>query len=133
MEFHDLADYRGKVVLLEIMLTKCPNCQKLAQTLEKAKEKYGDRIAVVSIVNPPDTRAAVTAFKKDNNLSGTILFDCGQAVGSYLLPNPERPRIHVPHLFLIDSNGMIRNDFDHTSTTIFEAGGLDGEIDKLLQ
>ncbi len=132
MQFHDLADYRGKVVLLEIMLSQCPNCQKLAGTLAGIKEKYGDRVAVVSVVNPPDNRATVTEFKKTHGSAGPILFDCGQMVGSYMMPSPERPRIHVPHLFLIDAAGMIRNDFDYTSTDIFEGKGLAEEIDRLL-
>ena len=51
--YHDLADYRGKLVLLDLMKTTCPTCQKLAQTLEKAKAKYGDKIAVLSVVTPP--------------------------------------------------------------------------------
>jgi peroxiredoxin len=133
MKYRDLADYRGKVVLLEIMLSTCPNCQKLSQTLERMKQKYGDQIEVLSVVIPPDNRSTVTGFKEKYGSSSTILFDCGQMVGSYMLPNPQRPRIHVPHLFLIDPEGMIRNDFDHTSTTIFEGKGLPEEIDRLLQ
>jgi len=133
MQYHDLADYRGQVVLLEIMVSRCPNCQRLAQTLEKMKVKYGDRIAVLAVVNPPDNKATVTKFKADFKVTSLILFDCGQMVGSYLMPNPQRPRIHVPHLFLIDAKGMIRNDFDHTNTAIFEGQGLSKEIDRLLQ
>jgi hypothetical protein len=40
----------------------------------------------------------------------------------------------VPHLFLIDGQGMIRNDFgyDFDTRNIFEGDGLDTEIDRLL-
>jgi peroxiredoxin len=133
MKYHDLADHRGKVLLLEIMLTRCPNCQKLARTIEGLKETYGDRISVLAVVSPPDNRSTVLEFKKSHQITTPILFDCGQMVGSYLLPNPQHPRIHVPHLFLIDGDGMIRNDFGHTSESIFEGNGLAAEIDRLLQ
>jgi len=133
MRYHDLGDYRGKVVLVEIMLTQCPNCQKLAQTLETLKQKYGDKIAVLAVVNPPDNRKAVTEFKANYGVSSPILFDCGQMVGSYLLPNPEQPRIHVPHLFVIDGDGKIRNDFDYSNPEAFESKALEGEIDRLLK
>lgn len=133
MQYHDLADYRGKVVLLEIMVSRCPNCQMLAQTLEKMKAKYGDRIAVLGVVNPPDNKPTVMKFKADFKITSPILFDCGQMVASYLMPNPQRPRIHVPHLFLIDAKGMIRKDFDQTNTAIFKGQGLAEEIDRLLQ
>lgn len=132
MNYHDLADYRGKVVVLEIMLTKCPNCQKLAQTLEELKQKYGDKVVILAVVNPPDNRVSVEQFKSTYGVTSPILFDCGQMVGSYLMPNPERPRIHVPHLFLIDGDGIIRNDFDYSNTTVLEAKSLEAEIDRLL-
>jgi hypothetical protein len=44
-------------------------------------------------------------------------------------------QIQVPHLFLIDSHGIIRNDFAYEESTrpIFEGVGLFAEIDKLLK
>ena len=133
MQFHDLADYRGKAVLFEIMQTKCPNCQKLSQTLERVQKTYGDKVAVLSVVVPPDTRKSVMAFIAKFGVSYPILFDCGQVTASYLKPNPAKPSIHVPHLFLIDGAGYIRNDFDSTSTSFFEGKGLNAEIDRLLR
>ena len=132
MQYHDLADYRGKVVVLEIMLTRCPICKKLAGILEELKQKYGDRIAVLSVVNPPDNRATVQAFKQENGVTSPILFDCGQMVGSYLMPDPKRPRIHVPHLFLIDADGVIRKHFAPGDDGVRDRSVLEAEIEKLL-
>jgi peroxiredoxin len=132
MQFHDLADYRGKVVLLDIMVTSCPNCQTLARTLEKLKASYGDKIAVLSVVNPPDNPNTVAAFIENLKITSPILFDCGQMAGSYLRPDPKNPRIHVPHLFVIDQAGLIRYDFGHTEKEIFEGKGLPEIIDRLL-
>jgi len=132
MQFYDLADYRGRVVLLDIMLTTCPNCAKLAETLEKLKASYGDRIAVLSVVNPPDNVQTVAAFIERHKITSPILFDCGQMAGSYLKPDPKNPRIHVPHLFVIDQEGMIRHHFGHTETAIFEGKGLREILDGLL-
>lgn len=132
MQFHDLADHRGKVVLLDVMVTNCPNCRTLAQTLEKLKAAYGDKIAVLSVVNPPDNHNTTAAFIQEMKITSPILFDCGQMAGSYLKPDPKNPRIHVPHLFVIDKEGMIRHDFGHTEKAIFEGKGLPEIIDKLL-
>jgi hypothetical protein len=43
--------------------------------------------------------------------------------------------IDVPHLFLIDQRGMIRNDFGYREDdrSVFEGPGLYPEIDKLLK
>ncbi len=132
MKYHDLADYRGKVVLLDIMQTRCPSCQTLAQTLERVKKTYGDKVAILTVVTPPDNQKTVAEFLAKFQLTTPILFDCGQMVGSYLLPNPQRPSIHVPHLFLIDRRGIIRKHFDHTSLSIFAGKGLNEHIDRLL-
>lgn len=131
-QYHDLADYRGRIVLLEIMKTTCPTCQKLSQTLEKAKAKYGDKIAVLSVVNPPDDQNAVAGYVAKFNIGSPILFDCGQMSGSYMKPSPKNPMIYLPHLFVIDKAGMIRNDFGHNDAAAFDGPMIFQEIDRLL-
>lgn len=131
---YDLQDYRGKVVVLEIMQTNCPHCRDFAKVLEKVKQRYGDRVAVLAIVNPPDTQATVAKYAKETGSTVPVLFDCGQVAASYLKVTPARPSFNVPHVFLIDAEGMIRNDFGYGPATkeIFEGTALFGEIDKLL-
>ena len=51
---HDPQDYRGKVLLVDIMLTSCPTCNKLADTLVEVKKKYGEKIGIISVVTLPD-------------------------------------------------------------------------------
>jgi len=131
---HDLQDYRGKVVILDIIQTTCPHCAKLADLLEKIHDKYGDKVAVLSIALPPDNQAAVAKFAAEHKITSPLLFDCGQVSVSYLKATPQNPRADVPHLFLIDGEGTIRNDFSYAFDTrnIFEGDGLDVEIDRLL-
>ena len=134
VKYHDLADYRGKVVLLEIMQSTCPDCAALAETLEKTKAKYGEKVAVLSIVNPPDTQATVSGFLQKHKVTYPILFDCGQATASYFKATPQNSSMHVPHLFVIDGQGIIRNDYAKTPDTneIFQGTGLYAVIDPLL-
>lgn len=134
LNYHDLYDLRGRVVLIEIMQTGCPNCKATALNLERVKKKYGNRVATLTIINPPDNQQTVRQFMFDNNISSPMLFDCGQVTASYLMLTPQNPTIHVPHLFLVDKDGMIRNDFAHSeeNRNILEKDGLDAEIDKLL-
>lgn len=40
---HDTQDYRGKVLLVDIMLTTCPECDRLADTLVQLKKNMGIR------------------------------------------------------------------------------------------
>jgi peroxiredoxin len=134
MKYHDPADYRGKVLIIEVMQSTCPHCAVFAQVLEKAKAKYGDRIAVLSITNPPDNQNTVGQYIRKNKVTAPVLFDCGQVAASYLKITPQRPSFNIPHVFLIDAQGMIRNDFGYGPMTqnIFEGNGIFTEIDKLL-
>lgn len=131
---YDPQDFRGKVVLVDIMQTACPNCKALSGVLEQVKAKYADRIQVLSIVVLPDTIDQVSNYVKENNVSSPILFDCGQATASYLKITPQNPTVKFPHLFLIGPDGMIRNDFGHDDADkgMITAKFLAAEIDKLL-
>jgi len=131
---HDLQDYRGKIVIIDIIQTTCPHCQKLADVLVKLDEKYRGKVQVLTFAIPRDTAATVGQFISQHKITTPVLFDCGQASVSYLKATPQNPRADVPHVFLIDGEGMIRNDFVYGFDTrnIFEGDGLDIEIDKLL-
>jgi len=131
---HDLQDYRGKIVLIDIIQTTCPHCQKLAEVLEAVAAKYNGRVAVLTFAIPRDTPATVAQFVAEHKVTTPIVFDCGQATASYLKVTPQNPTVNVPHLFLIDGQGMIRNDFTYgfDTKTIFEGDGLNIEIDRLL-
>ena len=131
---HDLQDYRGKVVLIDIIQTTCPHCQQLADVLGKVEAKYGDKVAVLSITIPPDNQNAVAHFVAGHSIAYPVLFDCGQVSASYLKATPQNPKVNVPHVFLIDGQGTIRNDFGYEFNTrnIFEGDGLNLEIDRLL-
>jgi peroxiredoxin len=134
LQQYDLQDYRGKILILDIIQSNCPHCGAFSEVLEKVRSKYGDKIAVLSIVNPPDTQATVAGFVAAHKISTPVLFDCGQVSVSYLKVTPAKPSINVPHVFIIDGHGMIRNDFGYELDTknIFEGDGLSAEIDRLL-
>jgi thiol-disulfide isomerase/thioredoxin len=130
-QMHDLADYRGKVVVLEFMQTTCPHCIAFAGVLAQVQQKYGDRVAIVAIVNPPDDQPKVNSFIAVHQINWPILFDCGQVAYSYL----RTPSFDIPHVFLIDAAGGIREDFGYSDTTknIFEGKGIFSHLDALLK
>ena len=131
---HDLYDYRGKIVLLEIMQWACPHCRAFSKILDQIRTKYGERVATLSVVNPPDTAATVARYLAEVRPSTPLLFDCGQMAISYFKATPENPAIDLPHLFIIDANGWIVNDYGYGDATrnIFEGQGLFPELDRML-
>jgi peroxiredoxin len=133
--YHDLYDYRGKVVLLEIMRTDCPVCNVFPRVIEKVRTKFGAKVQVLTIVIPPDSTQTVGQFIARHNIKTPILFDMGQATASYMKATPQTAQIPLPQLFVIDGNGWTRNDYVYGGGTeaIFENGDpLIQEIEAIL-
>jgi peroxiredoxin len=126
---HDPQDYKGKVLIIDFMQTTCPICTRLADTLVQVKSKYGDKIAILSIMTLPDNFQTADKFAADHRVSWPMLFDSGQVMMSYLKATPANPTVHFPHLFIVDGNGTIRYDFDGEE----DGAAISAEIDKLLK
>jgi thiol-disulfide isomerase/thioredoxin len=134
--YYDLQDFHGKIVLIDIMTTRCPHCQLLTTTLEDVKARYGDKVVILEVVLPPDNQDTISKYVAVNKVTVPVICDMGQMTASYFKATPATmQRIDVPHLFLVDKDGMIRNDFsyDDASVPVFEGPGLFKEIDQLLK
>jgi peroxiredoxin len=131
---HDLLDYRGRIVLVEIMRTTCPECRAFSKILEQVKTYYGDKVAVLSIAIAPDNPDTAKGLIAEHKLTYPILFDCGQVAYSYVRPNPLQPAIAVPHLYIVDPKGFIERDFVFGPATgeIFQGRGLYIVLDRML-
>jgi peroxiredoxin len=128
--WHDLADYRGKPVLLAMIQTTCPHCAQFAESLQRAQEKYGDKIGILAVVVPPDTFDKAKDFIAGHKITYPVVFDMGQMCMSYVRGS----KLEFPRLYIIDGNGMIYADDEFSPLTldIFEGNGLNSVIDRLL-
>jgi peroxiredoxin len=130
-QWHDLVDYRGKVVIIEFMQTTCPHCAAFVPKLAALQQKYGGKLQVLSIaITPPDTAKTMLDFAKGHTLNYPLLMDMGQVAFSYV----RDPNLHFPHLYLVDGEGTIRGNWEEgpLAKDIFEGNGLATQIDKLL-
>ena len=131
MQVYDLADYRGKIVVLELLQTTCGHCAAFADVLERVQQKYGDKVAILAVVNSRgDDQNAVAKYIAGHRVTYPVLFDAGQMAYSYV----RSMSFDTPHVFLIDARGTIENDWGYSLIThdIFEGNGLMSEIDSLL-
>jgi peroxiredoxin len=126
----DLAEYRGKFVLVDIMKTDCAHCGPFSKVLERAKVSYGGKIAVLAIAPAPDNPTTAAKFIAANKITYPILFDCGQAVYSYV----RSPSVSMPRLYIVNPEGDIVKEYAYgpESTDVFEGNGLFTELDRLL-
>ena len=129
-DWHDLADYRGKPVLLAMIQTTCPHCAAFAETLERMQQKYGDKVAVLALVVPPDTLDKAKDFAAGHKITYPILFDVGQVCMSYV----RNPKLQFPRLYIIDRDGMIVADDEYSplNMAVFEGNGLNPILDRLI-
>jgi thiol-disulfide isomerase/thioredoxin len=131
LKMYDLADYRGKVLVLEFFQTDCGPCVAFAPVLKEAQQKYGDKIAILAVANVPhDNATTVARYLAATNAGYAVIFDQGQMEFSYL----RKTTIDNPYLFVIDGNGVIRDDVGYGAFTrdVFEGKGLFPIIERVL-
>ena len=131
MKVYDLADYRGKIVVLEFMQTTCPHCAAFADMLRQVEQKYAGRVQMLAVVKSPEDNAnTVASTSPATRWITPILFDAGQMAYSYILSS----NLEFPHIYVIDGNGYIHADHVYSITTrdIFEGKALFTELDRLL-
>ena len=127
---HDSIEWKGKPMVLEFMSTGCPHCVAFTSVLKQVQQKFGDRVVIIAMVNPPDTPANVERFIADHNVTYPILLDAGRAAYAYI----RKQSFDIPYVFLIDAGGTIREAFEYGPTTsdLFYGKALFPHIDSLM-
>ncbi|HWJ21672.1 MAG TPA: TlpA disulfide reductase family protein [Gemmatimonadaceae bacterium] len=99
-----VADYRGKVVLLNVWATWCAPCRVEMPSIQALHETYGPKgleVVAVSIDDPGQERA-IREFAKELNLTFQILHDpSGDIQKAYQTTG-------VPETFVLGPDGVIR-------------------------
>ena len=112
---HSLADYRGKVVLLNFWATWCPPCRREMPALERLYQQLGEDGLVVLAINQWEDPDHVFAYTGELNVFPTfpILFDPDSRVAEDFGVKG------LPTSFLLDQEGRLRyraiggRAFDH--------------------
>lgn len=72
---HRLADYRGKVVLINFWATWCEPCRDEMPSIQQLKSKLAGRPFVVLAVNVAESENRITEFLRQLPLDFTVLHD----------------------------------------------------------
>ena len=132
-----LSDFRGKVIVLEFMQTRCPYCHASAPILEELYQKYNDQgLVVISVSHDPNKEKDIEPFVNQYGLTYPILIgDLGIAV-RYIGITPKNSSFAIPYIFLIDRQGNIAGEYIHDRDVDFfldEKENLEKEITPLLR
>ena len=97
-----LADYKGKVVLLNIWATWCPPCVEEMPSMEKLHQELKDEgFAILAVSIDATGTEVVLPFMKEHKLSFTALTDTKGDIGSLYQTTG------VPESFIIKGDGII--------------------------
>jgi thiol-disulfide isomerase/thioredoxin len=117
-----LSSFRGKVVVLEFMMSWCHICQQMAPSVEYLKEKYHDQDVV--FLSVAGTQGGATAestaqFIRQYGVTWTHLLDADNSVFT-------KYRVDAtPTYLVIDGNGKILSRFQGIVATDAFARAID--------
>jgi cytochrome c biogenesis protein CcmG/thiol:disulfide interchange protein DsbE len=115
-----LADYRGKVVLLNVWATWCAPCRVEMPSLERLHAKLaGPDFAVVAVSIDDGDSSGVMSFVRELGLGFDVLQDKGGGIQQIYQTTG------VPESFVIDRDGVIIKK-------VIGAAEWDGPVNELL-
>jgi len=99
---HRLADYRGKVVLVNFWATWCEPCRDEMPSIERLKERFAGRPFTVLAINVDEPESRVRRFLSSMPVSFVVLLDHERR-----LTRAWNVRL-LPASYVIASDGMVR-------------------------
>ena len=98
----NLADFRGKTVLLNFWATWCPPCRKEMPDIEAVYQGYKDLGVEVIGIDRKESKSTVETFVQEGRYSWTFLLDTsGDVFKDYRVSG-------IPKSFFVDEAGIIR-------------------------
>jgi len=120
-----LADYRGKVVLLNFWASWCPPCLREMPSMERLRAKMAGRPLAIVALDSNETREEVNAYLAKMKLGFPILLDPDGG-------NTKRWKVYaLPTTFLLDASGRIR--YVLTGPTEWDEGEALEKIEKQIR
>lgn len=120
-EDFSLFDFRGKVVVLDLMGTTCIPCIEQIEHLHSINGLFGNRIQIISVSVSGDSDNQLRQFALDHGIDWLVARDTGSVGTDYSVR-------FIPTLVIIDQDGYLRNRHSGVAT----ASVLQDQINALL-
>lgn len=129
-----LSQWRGKVILLEFLLTTCSHCQRTSQTMNKLQAEYAARgVQFLGVAINDENGSLAAAYVKEFGLTYPVGWAKHQVAVDFL-QHPVMVSMMMPQLVVIDRKGVIRAQYAGTDPFFEkEDEGIRKWIDSLLK
>lgn len=104
-----LSSFRGKYVVIEVLLVTCPHCQAASRVLEKMQAEYADRLQVLGVSTGGHGVVALTDYKREFGVTYPLLQGNGKFMMDYLGVGPVT-QYRIPWFFVISPTGEILHE-----------------------
>lgn len=102
-----VSSFKGKILVMPLMFTTCPHCQREAQMLTKLQKEFANRGVVMQGTVFDNTNGPKAAqFVKDFNIGFPVGYNTREQVTGYLGLSV-MDRWVVPQVVIIDKDGTI--------------------------
>ena len=119
-----LSKFKGKVVVLEFLLTTCPHCQKCSQTMQKLYAELGGSFQPLgAATNPQDmgqARAMIPQYIYSLGLKFPVGWTRSEMAYDWLGADPTKGSVYFPQLAVIDKKGIVREYHPATDEAYFK-------------
>lgn len=120
---HKLADFKGKVVLVDFWATWCPPCKAAMPEIQKIHEKYKDKGVEVIGISVWEKDGDPVKYMKDNKFTYRALVKGEDAATAYGVEG-------IPNMWVIGKDGkIVEHVIGHDEST---SKTLTAAIDKAL-
>jgi thiol-disulfide isomerase/thioredoxin len=129
-----LSMYKGKTIVLALMFTTCPHCQKTAQLLTQFQKEYAAKgVQILGAVFDQAAKSRVQQFNRELGLNFPVGYSEQGPVLEFLKLPPNDPYF-VPILVFIDRRGTVRSQYVGDETFLsHQEVNIRAEIDKMLK
>ena len=126
----DLTNYRGKVVVLEFLLTTCPHCQRCSSIMQKLYKEFGEKdVQMLGCAVNDMSHMLIAEYSQKLSLTYPVGYG-SREMSHQFLQHPFMKTMYMPQLVIIDRKGVIRYIGSGTSPT--RIAEMQAMIEKLL-